>query len=157
MSDYISTQYLSSSLRLSVMRMQTELSTAQNEATTGEYSDVGLHLGAQAGQEISLQNENGLLQTYTTTNSAVATSLSTTTSALDTLRTNAQNTLNNLTEWAQDTDSGTQLQNLGANGLQSHRRRRSNRLSKPAHPTAACKKCPSAISNRRNADNSAVP
>ena len=50
----------------------------------GQYADIGLQLGNQAGQEISLQNENGLLQTYTTTNSAVATSLSTTQSALDT-------------------------------------------------------------------------
>ena len=119
MTDYISTQYLSSSLQLSIMKMQTELATAQNESTTGQYPDVGLHLGAQAGQEISLQNENGLLQTYTTTNASVATKLSTTSTALDTLRTNAQNALNNLTQWNQDTDSGAQLQDLGASGLQS--------------------------------------
>src|ERR1700722_20588197 len=119
MSDYISTQYLYSSLSMSVTKMQSDLATAQTEATTGQYADVGLHLGVQAGQEISLQNENGLLQTYTTTNSAVATNLSTTTSALDTLRTNAQNTLNNLTEWNGDTDSGSQLQELGSSGLQS--------------------------------------
>jgi flagellar hook-associated protein 3 FlgL len=119
MSNNISTQYLYSSLRLSVSRMQGDLATAQNEATTGQYADVGLHLGVQAGQEISLQNENGLLQTYTTTNSAVATSLNTTKSALDTLRTNAQSALNNLTEWSGQTDSGSQLKDLGASGLQS--------------------------------------
>jgi flagellar hook-associated protein 3 FlgL len=119
MTNSISTQYLYSSLRLSVSNMQSELATAQNEASTGQYPDVGLHLGAQAGQEISLQNENGLLQTYTTTNASVATKLSTTSTALDTLRTNAQNTLNNLTQWNQDTDSGAQLQDLGASGLQS--------------------------------------
>jgi flagellar hook-associated protein 3 FlgL len=119
MTDYISSQYLSSSLRLSVMKMQTELATAQNEASSGQYSDIGLQLGAQAGQEISLQNENGLLQAYTTTNAAVTTSLSTTTSALDSLRTNAQSTLNNLTEWTNQTSSGSELQSLGATGLQS--------------------------------------
>jgi flagellar hook-associated protein 3 FlgL len=119
MSDYISTQYLSSSLQLSVLRMQTELATAQSESASGQYADIGLQLGAQAGQEISLQNENGLLQTYTTTNSAVATSLSTTQSALDTIRTNAQNTLNSLTEWSGTSGTGTDIQTLGATGLQS--------------------------------------
>jgi flagellar hook-associated protein 3 FlgL len=61
--NYISTQYLSSSLQLSVLKMQTELATAQAESASGQYADIGLQLGNQAGQEISLQNENGLLQT----------------------------------------------------------------------------------------------
>jgi flagellar hook-associated protein 3 FlgL len=117
--NYISTQYLSSSLQLSVLKMQTELATAQAESASGQYADIGLQLGNQAGQEISLQNENGLLQTYTTTNSQVATSLSTTQSALSSLQTNAQTTLNELTEWNGSTDIGSELQSLGANGLQS--------------------------------------
>jgi flagellar hook-associated protein 3 FlgL len=120
MSDYISTQYLSSSLQLSVLKMQNELATAQTESASGQYADIGLHLGNQAGQEVSLQNENGLLQTYTTTNSTVATSLSTSQSALTSIQTNAQNTLNNLTEWIGESGAaGSQLQNLGSNGLQS--------------------------------------
>ena len=85
MTDYISTQYLSSSLQLSVLKLQSQLATAQSESTSGQYADLGLQLGSQAGHEVSLQNENGLLQTYTTTNAAVATSLSTTATALDTL------------------------------------------------------------------------
>ncbi|WP_158816248.1 flagellar hook-associated family protein [Methylocapsa sp. S129] len=119
MTNFISTQYLSSSLQLSILKLQTQLATAQNESTTGQYADLGLQLGSQAGQEISLQNENGMLQTYTNTNAAVATSLSTTSTALDTLRTNAQNTINSLTEWSGETDSGSQLQTLGSSGLQS--------------------------------------
>jgi flagellar hook-associated protein 3 FlgL len=119
MSDYISTQYLSSSLQLSVLKMQNELATAQTESASGQYADIGLQLGNQSGQEISLQNENGLLQTYTTTNSAVATSLSTSQSALTAIQTNAQSTIDNLTEWSSETDSGSQLQELGVSGLQS--------------------------------------
>jgi flagellar hook-associated protein 3 FlgL len=119
MTDYISTQYLSSSLQLSVTKLTSQLATAQAESVSGQYADLGLQLGAQAGHEVSLQNENGLLETYTTTNASVATSLSTTTTALDTLRTNAQNTLNSLTEWQSGTDSGSPLQNLGSSGLQS--------------------------------------
>jgi flagellar hook-associated protein 3 FlgL len=119
MSNYISTQYLSSSLQLSVLKMQTELATAQTESASGQYADIGLQLGDQSGQEISLQNENGMLQTYTSTNSAVATSLSTTQAALTTIQTNAQSTIDNLTQWSGETDSGSQLQELGASGLQS--------------------------------------
>jgi flagellar hook-associated protein 3 FlgL len=119
MTNYISTQYLSSSLQLSVLKMQTELATAQTESASGQYADIGLQLGGQAGQEVSLQNENGLLQTYTTTNSAVATSLSTTQAALTSIKANAQSALNSLTEWTPDADTGTSLQTLGANGLQS--------------------------------------
>jgi flagellar hook-associated protein 3 FlgL len=119
MSNYISTQYLSSSLQLSVLKMQTELATAQTESASGQYADIGLQLGDQSGQEISLQNENGMLQTYTSTNSTVATSLSTTQSALTTIQTKAQSTIDNLTQWSGETDSGSQLQELGASGLQS--------------------------------------
>jgi flagellar hook-associated protein 3 FlgL len=117
--DSISTNYLSTSLALSIMKMQSSLSTAQTEAATGQYADIGLQLGAQAGQEISLQNENGLLQTYTNTNSVVATRLGATQSALTSLQTDAQNALNALAEWTPQTDSGTSLQDLGANNLQS--------------------------------------
>jgi flagellar hook-associated protein 3 FlgL len=122
MTDYISTQYLHSSLALSLMKLQSSLATAQAESASGQYADTGLHLGAQSGQEISLQNENGLLQTYTDTNSMVATSLSTTQAALDTIRSNAQTTLDNLTQWTGSGSSdsaGAQLQELGASGLQS--------------------------------------
>jgi flagellar hook-associated protein 3 FlgL len=119
MTDYISTQYLSSSLALTVNKLQSQLSTAQSESTSGQYADLGLQLGAQSGQEISLQNENGLLQTYTSTNSEVSTSLSTSQSALSSLQTDAQNTLNDLTEWTPGSDSGSPLQDLGSTGLQS--------------------------------------
>jgi flagellar hook-associated protein 3 FlgL len=119
MSDFISTQYLSSSMRLSVLRMQSDLATLQTESTSGQYADVGLHLGSQAGEEISLQNENGLLQTGIHTNSVVAARLSTTQSALDSLRSTAQSALTALTEWTPETDTGSTLQNLGANSLQS--------------------------------------
>ena len=119
MSDYISTQYLSSSMRLSVLRMQSDLATLQTESTSGQYADVGLHLGSQAGEEISLQNENGLLQTSINTNSIVAARLSTTQSSLDSLRSTAQSALTALTEWTRESDTGSTLQNLGANSLQS--------------------------------------
>jgi flagellar hook-associated protein 3 FlgL len=45
--------------------------------------------------------------------------ISTTTAALDSLRSGAQNALASLTEWVPETDQGSTLQTLGANGLQS--------------------------------------
>jgi flagellar hook-associated protein 3 FlgL len=119
MTDSISTQYLWSSLQSSVANLQSQLATAQTESTTGEYADLGLHLGVQSGEEISLQNENGVLQDLTTNNALVTTRISTATTALDTLSTDAQNTLNSLTEYDPETGEGSMLQTLGANGLQS--------------------------------------
>ena len=119
MTDSISTQYLWSSLQLSVGNLQSQLVTAQTESTTGEYADLGLQLGVQSGEEISLQNENGVLQNLTTNNALVTARLSTTTTALDSLRTNAQNMLNSLAEYEPATGQGTTLQTLGASALQS--------------------------------------
>jgi flagellar hook-associated protein 3 FlgL len=119
MTDSISTQYLWSSLQLSVANLQSQLTTAQTESTTGEYADLGLQLGVQSGEEISLQNENGVLQNLTTNNSLVTTRLSTTTAALSSLTTGAQNALNSLAEYEPATGEGSTLQTLGDNALQS--------------------------------------
>ncbi len=119
MTDSVSTQYLWSSMQLSVARLQSQLATAQTESTTGQYADLGLQLGVQSGEEISLQNENGVLQTMTTNNASVTTNMSTATAALDSLRTDAQNVLTSLAQWVPETGQGSTLQTLGANGLQS--------------------------------------
>ena len=119
MTSSVSTQYLWSSLQLSVADLQSQLVTAQTESTTGEYADLGLQLGVQSGEEISLQNENGVLQNLTTNNALVTTRLSTTTTALNSLRTDAQNTLSSLAEYVPETGEGSTLQTLGASGLQS--------------------------------------
>jgi flagellar hook-associated protein 3 FlgL len=119
MTDSISTQYMWSSLQLSVAQLQSQLVTAQTESTTGQYADLGLQLGVQSGEEISLQNENGLLQTLTSNNALVTTRISTATSALGSLQTQAQNTLNSLAEYTQEAGQGASLQALGQTGLQS--------------------------------------
>jgi flagellar hook-associated protein 3 FlgL len=119
MTGSVSTQYLWSSMQLSVARLQSQLATAQSESTTGQYADLGLQLGVQSGEEISLQNQNGALQTLTSNNALVTARMSTTTAALDSLRTGAQNALTSLAEWVPETGQGSTLQTLGANGLQS--------------------------------------
>jgi flagellar hook-associated protein 3 FlgL len=118
-SDNVSSQYLSSSLSLAVAQAQSQLTTAETEASTGQYADLGLQLGDQSGYELSLKNQNNLLQSLTTSNNVISTNLSTTQASLDSLRTDAQSTLQSLTEWTPENGTSLNLQNLGQSSLQS--------------------------------------
>lgn len=51
MTSYISTQSLSSLLRQSVLRMQSELASGETELATGNYADIGLELGRTQSTE----------------------------------------------------------------------------------------------------------
>ncbi len=115
----VSTQYLTSALTLAVSQTQSQLATATNESTTGQYADLGLQLGDQSGYELSLKNQYTLLQTLTNSNNILTTNLTTTTSTLDAIRTNAQNTLQGLTQWGTGAGAASTLQSLGSNALQT--------------------------------------
>ena len=117
--NFVSTNYLANSLVGPVMQAQSQLTNAMTEMSTGEYADLGLQLGDQSGYELSLKEQVGQLQTLTTGNSAVSTSLSTAQSALSAIQSNAQTTLNNLAAWTPSGTSGASLQNMGQSGLQS--------------------------------------
>jgi Bacterial flagellin N-terminal helical region len=84
------TQSISSAMCQSILRMQTELAACEAEVSTGNYADIGQTLGAQTGENVSLQAQKSLLQTITDTNQTVATRLSTTETILGNLRTNAR-------------------------------------------------------------------
>ena len=56
------------------------------EESTGQYADLGLQLGDQSGYELSLKEQVGQLQTLTTGNSVVSTSLSTAQNALQAIQ-----------------------------------------------------------------------
>jgi flagellar hook-associated protein 3 FlgL len=117
--NFVSTNYLANSLVGPVMQAQSRLTNAMTEMSTGEYADLGLQLGDQSGYELSLKEQVGQLQTLTTGNSAVSTSLSTAQSALSAIQSNAQTTLNNLAAWTPSGTSGASLDNMGQSGLQS--------------------------------------
>ena len=68
MSSYISSFSMSSVLLQSILTAQTNLAQAEQEVSTGTYADVGLTLGDEAGQDVSLRGQQSLLQTITTTN-----------------------------------------------------------------------------------------
>jgi flagellar hook-associated protein 3 FlgL len=115
----VSTQYLTSALTLAVTQTQSQLATATTESSTGQYADLGLQLGDQSGYELSLKNQYNLLQALTNSNSIVSTNLTTTTTTLDAIRTDAQNTLQGLTQWGTGAGAGSTLQSLGTSALQT--------------------------------------
>jgi flagellar hook-associated protein 3 FlgL len=118
MTSFISTQSISSSMRQSVLQMQSELAASQTEVATGTYADIGLSLGATTGESVSLQAETSMLQTLTNTNQTVATRLSATQSTLSNVQTSAQNLLNSLLEGSGSNSSASTIQASGQNDLQ---------------------------------------
>jgi flagellar hook-associated protein 3 FlgL len=114
----VSTLSLGYSMLDPIQRIQAALSNDQVEATTGQYADLGLQLGAQSGYELSLKNQNDLLQTLTTSNSVISTNLTTTQNALDSIKQGAQSALQSITMWLPNAASGVSPQTQGVDGLQ---------------------------------------
>jgi flagellar hook-associated protein 3 FlgL len=115
----ISTLSLMTSQLVPVAQVQAALSAAETETATGQYADLGLQLGAQSGQELSLKNQNGLLQSYADVNPVVSTRLSVASSALTSILSGAQTALSDLTTWSSSGGAGSTLQSMGQNGLSS--------------------------------------
>jgi flagellar hook-associated protein 3 FlgL len=117
--NFVSTQTLANSLVGPVMQAQSQLAAAMTEMSTGQYANLGLHLGDQSGYELSLKEQVGELRALTSGNSLVSTSLSTAQSALQAIQSGAQTTLNDLAAWTPAANSGALLQNMGQSALQS--------------------------------------
>jgi flagellar hook-associated protein 3 FlgL len=117
--NFVSSQFFANSLVQPVMQAQSSLTTAMTEESTGQYANLGLQLGEQSGYELSLKEQVGLLQTLTSNNNLVSTSLSTAQSALSAISSSAQTTLNDLATWTPGAISGASLQNMGQSALQS--------------------------------------
>lgn len=92
----ISTQSISSSLRQSILKLQSELAARSTELSTGKHADNGLFLGAQSGTLVSLEAESSLLQAMIGTNETASTRLGTTQTVLEQLQTSAERQLNML-------------------------------------------------------------
>src|ERR1700757_3206951 len=115
----VSSNYLTTTLLPSITQAEATLASDGVEMSTGEYANLGLQLGDQSGYELSLKEQVSQLQTLTTGNSVVSTSLSTAQNALSAIQKNAQTTLDNLAGSTQGANSGVLLQNMGQSGLQS--------------------------------------
>lgn len=98
MTSFISSQSITSSMRQSILQMQSELAASQSELSSGNYADLGVKLGAQSGESISLQTQGSFLKTISDTNAAVVARLGTTQTSLASMQRSAQNLLNSLIE-----------------------------------------------------------
>jgi flagellar hook-associated protein 3 FlgL len=115
----VSTYSLGTAMLSSMARAQNELTELTAESSSGQYADLGLQLGDQSGNELSLRNQTNLLQTLTTANNLTATNLKAAQAALDSIRTTAESTVSTLTSTTAGTSSAaTTLQTTGTNALQ---------------------------------------
>jgi flagellar hook-associated protein 3 FlgL len=96
-STFVSTAAISQALRYSLLRMQSDLTKASKEATTGRVADVGLALGARTGYSVSLGRDVDRLKGIVDTNGLASSRLSATQDALTQITTAAQSFLSTLT------------------------------------------------------------
>lgn len=119
MNSYISSQSITSAMRQSILQKQAELAASEMEVATGNYADIGLALGAQTGESVSLQAETSSLQTLSDINQTVATRLGTTQTVLGSLQGNAQDLLNALIQGDGSTSNASTIQASGQAGLKN--------------------------------------
>ncbi len=116
---YISSASLSSPLRQSVQQLQTQLTQAQTEISSGAPADLGLTLGANTGTVLSLQSETDQLDGYASSNNVASTRLGATNTALDSLLSTAQGVSADLVSAASAGGSTAALQATAQAALQS--------------------------------------
>lgn len=114
----ISSQYLNSAMLPSIYNAQQQLANLEMKSSTGQYADLGLQLGAQSGYELSLRNDDDLLQALTGANGITSTNLTTAQSALSSMLKSGQTAASGITAWTASTDSGATLQSIGESNLQ---------------------------------------
>jgi flagellar hook-associated protein 3 FlgL len=105
---FISTQAVSNAMRISIMKMQAELATSQQEVARGRWADVGLALGSGTGQVVSLRQEHTRLNTIIDTNGLISSRLDTSQEALTGLLKTADSFLSSLIS-VRDGDAGPQV------------------------------------------------
>lgn len=92
----VSSSTISSILQNTVTRLQSQLTTASSESSTGLLADIGLTLGANSGQDISLHQQMADLAAISSSNSLVTNQLDTASAALTNLQTSTQSMLASL-------------------------------------------------------------
>ena len=95
-SNSISSASMYLSLASPLQAMQKNLQTLQTEMTTGRYADVGLQLGANTVQSVSLYNNVSALTAIQNENNIVSTRLGLTQNVISSLTTSAQTLMQNM-------------------------------------------------------------
>jgi flagellar hook-associated protein 3 FlgL len=115
----ISTDALSSPTRLSLRQLQAKLVQTQKEISTGRLADVGLTLGYQTGQTVSLRQELSRLQTITETNGIASMRLDAAQSSLKSLVDGAQAFVSQLVGARATTSTAAVIAGEAKTGLQA--------------------------------------
>lgn len=115
---YISSLSLTTPMRQSVQQIQSSLSQITNEMSSGKKDDLGLSLGAQTGNALSLQSEMDRLNSYTNTNTLATSRLSSTSNALTAMVSSAQSVAADLIQ-ATGVGSSSTLQSSAQDALNS--------------------------------------
>jgi flagellar hook-associated protein 3 FlgL len=96
--DSVSSSTLSSILRNTVTRLQSQMTTTETEASTGLLADIGQTLGAQSGGDIAMHQQMADLSAISGSNALVSAQLDTASNALTNLQGSAQSVLSQLIE-----------------------------------------------------------
>src|SRR5208283_5906534 len=92
----ISSSTISSILQNTVTRLQSQLTTASSESSTGLVADIGLTLGANAGQDVAMHRQMADLAALTNSNAVVTAQLGSASDALTSLSSTTQTMLDQL-------------------------------------------------------------
>jgi flagellar hook-associated protein 3 FlgL len=119
MTAFISSFTLSSILRQTVATAQTNLANSELELSTGRFADVGLALGAETGQSVSLRAQESLLETITASNNTAGATLNSSQNILSNLQSTAQSFLQSLIQSNDGNSSAPTLQETASTDLQT--------------------------------------
>ncbi|MGO8739568.1 flagellin N-terminal helical domain-containing protein [Rhodoblastus sp.] len=118
----VSTATLSSVLRNNVSQLQSQLTTLEQENSTGQLADIGLTLGAESGQDIALHQQMADLAAISSSNAVVTSQLTGASSALTSLQSTASTLLSAFVEGQSGTPGTTSaagIQQQATGALQS--------------------------------------
>jgi flagellar hook-associated protein 3 FlgL len=107
-SSFISTQSLSESSRLTILKLQQRLAVAQTEVSSERLADVGKTLGARTSETVSLRQDVSRLNNFVDTNASVSGALDVSQQALDNTAKTAQAFISTLIA-SRDTATGPQI------------------------------------------------
>lgn len=93
---FTSTKSLNEANRISILKLQTRLITAQQELASGRLADMGVSLGGRTSETVSLRQQYARFTTLVETNSTVTTRLDVSLAALDSFNKTAQKFLGTL-------------------------------------------------------------
>lgn len=103
----VSSSTLSSILQNTVTRLQAQLTTVSTETSTGLLADIGLTLGPDSGQDISMHQQMADLSSISSSNTLVNLQLSTAANALTGLTKTSQSLLSQYVQGASGSPSST--------------------------------------------------